>query len=555
MSHQEVLTKQVFTLIDVLWSYGMEEVIISPGSRSTPIAIAAELHPSIRTHVHPDERSAAFFALGLAKADRSPVGLICTSGTAAANYTPAMAEAGLSHIPLIALTADRPHELRDIGAPQSITQNNMYSNYVKFFTELPLADMHESLADLIESKILQCSRFFTGTHTGPVHINIPVREPSMPDVSRTGLFNREQKTLPEYKMTDASVKPFQGTGLLLIGETREDISDIGGIIDRENLTVILDPRQHLRGFLKNAVTHHDLIFNVLSEAQYGFIEENVDFILRIGEPLTSKAANKFLSSTNVPQYVLSEVQEVKTYPVAPAASYIGNVSDTLEQIEFSGGAPDFKKWMSHIDASVKHFIDENIGDFTDEGRFTYDIIQKTGPATNFFLSSSMPIRDVERYDTLNVHPVYSNRGANGIDGVVSTALGTALSRPVTLIIGDVALYHDMNGLMMAKLEEIDINIIVFNNNGGGIFSFLPQHADKDHFERLFGTPLDLDFSHAAALYGFDHVSIADVEELDAELLNRSGRNMIEIKTDRDKNLFEHQKLKEEIGKMVRAIGT
>ena len=555
MSHQEVLTKQVFTLIDVLWSYGMEEVVISPGSRSTPIAIAAELHPSIRTHVHPDERSAAFFALGLAKADRAPVGLICTSGTAAANYTPAMAEAGLSHIPLIALTADRPHELRGIGAPQSITQNNMYSNYVKFFTELPLADKHESLQDLIESKILQCSRFFTGTHTGPVHINVPVREPSMPDVSMTGLFNREQKTLPEYKMTDASVKPLQGTGLLLIGETSEDISDIGDIIDRENLTVVLDPRQHLRRFLKNAVTHHDLIFNVLSEEQYSFIEENVDFILRIGEPLTSKAANKFLSSTSVPQYVLSEVQEVKTYPVAPAASYIGNVSDTLDQIGLSGGTPAFKKWMSHIDASITHFIDENIGDFTDEGRFTYDIIQKTGPSTNFFLSSSMPIRDVERYDTLNVHPVYSNRGANGIDGVVSTALGTALSRPVTLIIGDVALYHDMNGLMMAKLEEIDINIIVFNNNGGGIFSFLPQHEDKDHFERLFGTPLDLDFSHAAALYGFDHVSVEDVDKLDAELLNRSGRNMIEIKTDRDKNLLEHQRLKAEIGKMVRTIGT
>src|SRR5699024_5572707 len=414
--------------IDVLWSYGMEEVVISPGSRSTPIAIAAELHPSISTHVHPDERSAAFFALGLAKAGRAPVGLICTSGTAAAHSTPAMAPAGLSHIPLIALTADRPHELRGIGAPQSITQNNMYSNYVKFYTELPLADKHESLQDLIESKILQCSRFFTGTNTGPVHINIPVREPSMPDVSMTGLFNREQKTLTEYKMTDASVKPLQGTGLLLIGETSQDISDMGDIIDRENLTVVLYPRQHLRRFLKNAVTHHDLIFNVLSEEQYSFIEENVDFILRIGEPLTSKAANKFLSSTSVPQYVLSEVQEVKTYPVAPAASYIGNVSDILEQIGFSGGTPAFKKWMSHIDVSITHFIDENIGDFTDEGRFTYDIIQKTRPATNFFLSSSMPIRDVERYDTLNVHQVYSNRGANGIDGVVSTALGMALSR-------------------------------------------------------------------------------------------------------------------------------
>src|SRR5690625_6702136 len=131
----------------------------------------------------------------------------------------------------------------------------------------------------------------------------------------------------------------------------------------------------------------------------------------------------------------------------------------------------------------------------------------------------------------------------------------AMGRPVTLISGDVALYHDMSGLLLSRLEGIDINIIVFNNNGGGIVSFLPQYADKDHFERLFGTPLDIDFSHAAALYGFDHVCITDVGELDMGLLNRSGRNMIEIKTDRDKNLLEHQKLKEEIGKMVTAIGT
>lgn len=554
MNHQELLTRQVFTLVDVLWSYGMEEVVISPGSRSTPIAIAAELHPNIKTHVHPDERSAAFFALGLSKAERSPVGIICTSGTAAANYTPAIAEADLSHIPLIALTADRPHELRDTGAPQSISQNNMYRNYVKFFTELPLADMHESAVELIEAKILQCSVFFTGINTGPVHINVPVREPLMPDVTKLELFNRPKKRTPVYKMVDGAIDVFHGTGLLFIGETKADISAIARMIERDNLTIVVDPRQHLRKTLKNAVTHHDLIFNALSEEQFGFVEENVDFILRIGEPLTSKAANKFLAATHIPQYVISELQNVKTYPVAPEASYIGEIKDTLEHVEFSSGTAAFKNWLTDIDASISRHIDDNINGFTDEGRFTYDIIRNTEGTTTFFLSSSMPIRDVERYDTLNIHSIFANRGANGIDGVVSTALGTAVKRPVTLIIGDVALYHDMNGLLMAKLEDIDINIIVFNNNGGGIFSFLPQYAEKNHFERLFGTPLDLDFKHTAALYDFNHSAVTDVNELDGQLLNRSGRNMIEIRTDRDKNLQEHQKLKNEIGGMVKAIG-
>ncbi len=555
MNHQEILTRQVFSLVDILWSYGMEEVVISPGSRSTPIAIAAELHPNIKTYVHPDERSAAYFALGLSKAKHSPTGIICTSGTAAANYTPAMAEADLSHIPLIALTADRPHELRDTGAPQSISQNNMYSNYVKFFTELPLADMHESSLELLESKILQCSRFFDGTNVGPVHINVPVREPLMPDVTMLELFSRMKRQQPNYRMVDASIGTFQGTGMIFIGETREDITGISEMIDRDDLTVITDPRQHLRQSLKDAVTHHDLIFNVLSKEQLRYIEESVDFIIRVGEPLTSKATNKFLSSTNIPQYVISEMQNVKTYPAAPTASYIGRIKDTLEHVAFSGGGAGFKKWLTKIDVSISRYIDDNINHFTDEGRFTYEIIQNSNENRSFFLSSSMPIRDVERYDTLNVHSIFSNRGANGIDGVVSSALGAAVKRPVTLIIGDVALYHDMNGMVMAKLEEIDINIIVFNNNGGGIFSFLPQYADKDHFERLFGTPLDLNFNHAASLYDFNYFTVTEASEIDGNLLNKPGRNLIEIKTDRDKNLEEHQTLKDDIAEMVKAIGT
>lgn len=183
----------------------------------------------------------------------------------------------------------------------------------------------------------------------------------------------------------------------------------------------------------------------------------------------------------------------------------------------------------------------------------YEILNQLDDSHSIFLSSSMPIRDYERYDLKNVHRVYANRGANGIDGVVSTALGMSAGEKMTLIIGDVALYHDMNGLIIAKLEQLNINVIVFNNNGGGIFSFLPQYTHKEHFERLFGTPIDLNFRHTAALYDYPYTEVEDVKDITADLLNRDGRQIIEIRTNRTENLESHQALKNDIMKWVQSV--
>ncbi|MXQ50546.1 2-succinyl-5-enolpyruvyl-6-hydroxy-3-cyclohexene-1-carboxylic-acid synthase [Salinicoccus hispanicus] len=551
--HQETLTYQVFTLIDLLQSHGMQEVVISPGSRSTPIALAAELHPDIRTYIHPDERSAAFFALGLSKDDRSPIGLICTSGTAAANYLPAMAEADLSHVPLVALTADRPHELRNVGAPQAINQQNMYNNYVRYYTELPIADAHPSHSDMLEAKILQCAQYFRGVDRGPVHINIPIREPLMPDMTRTDFFHRTPKALSEYSATLTSDLRFEGHGLVFIGETADDLESVSSILDRENLTVIADPRQHIRRMLPNVITHHDLIFSNLNSGQLKRLETEVDFIIRIGEPLTSKVTNQFLAKTSIPQYLLSEYQQLKPFPTTPQAAYVGPVSALLRNTHFTMNGRGPKSWLTELDQRISSRIERYVTDYEDEGRFMYEIIRHTNPERALFLSNSMPIRDGERYDLDNTQKIYANRGANGIDGVVSTALGMAKKTPLTLIIGDIALYHDMNGLIMSKLEDIDINIIVFNNNGGGIFSFLPQSENKDYFERLFGTPLDLDFKHVADLYGFNYASTDMVQDVTDVLMNQGGRNIIEIKTDRAVNVNSHQKLRRQIEDVVKSV--
>ncbi len=550
MNYTEALTTQTFSIIDALYEYGMNELVISPGSRSTPLAIAAELHEGIKTYIHPDERGAGYFAVGLTKKRRQPVGILCTSGTAAANYTPAVSEAGLSHLPLIVLTSDRPHELKNVGAPQAIAQNNMYNNFVRYQTELPIADDHDSAESLINDKVLQASQYFSGINMGPVHFNIPVREPIMPNIERLDLFKRTQKELTPAITIPGNIRKLTGTGLVIIGETAEDLSPLKDVFEQGNIITVCDPRQNIRTHVKDAIVNHDMMFSNFGKKHFKYIDENVDFIIRIGEPVTSKQTNAFLKQTAVPQYLISEFLDIKPFPVTPDETYAGTVNEILPRMISGNSESDVKERFVALSKNIHSYIDENIQKFDDEGRYVYDIIQETDAARTFFLSSSMPIRDFERYDTRVTHDVFANRGANGIDGVISSALGIGTKEQVTMLIGDVSMNHDLNSLLMAKLENIDFTVIVFNNNGGNIFSYLPQYAHKPHFERLFGTPLDLNFEHAAKLYDYEYVHIENAEELTKEMLNKPGRQMIEITTDREHNLKSHNELKSQLENLV-----
>ena len=550
MNYTEALTTQTFSIIDALYEYGMNELVISPGSRSTPLAIAAELHEGIKTYIHPDERGAGYFAVGLTKKRRQPVGILCTSGTAAANYTPAVSEAGLSHLPLIVLTSDRPHELKNVGAPQAIAQNNMYNNFVRYQTELPIADDHDSAESLINDKVLQASQYFSGINMGPVHFNIPVREPIMPNIERLDLFKRTQKELTPAITIPGNIRKLTGTGLVIIGETAEDLSPLKDVFEQGNIITVCDPRQNIRTHVKDAIVNHDMMFSNFGKKHFKYIDENVDFIIRIGEPVTSKQTNAFLKQTAVPQYLISEFLDIKPFPVTPDETYAGTVNEILPRMISGNSESDVKERFVALSKNIHSYIDESIQKFDDEGRYVYDIIQETDAARTFFLSSSMPIRDFERYDTRVTHDVFANRGANGIDGVISSALGIGTKEQVTMLIGDVSMNHDLNSLLMAKLENIDFTVIVFNNNGGNIFSYLPQYAHKPHFERLFGTPLDLNFEHAAKLYDYEYVHIENAEELTKEMLNKPGRQMIEITTDREHNLKSHNELKSQLENLV-----
>lgn len=550
MSHKARLTKQAFTMIDILYEQGVNEIVISPGSRSTPLAIAAELHPHIKCYVHPDERSAAFFAIGLYKGSLKPIGLICTSGTAASNYTPAVSEAKYANVPLVVMTADRPAELRNIGAPQTMNQTHMFQNFVQYSHEFYITHPELDSTTEIESVLKHSSRYFYGQDKGPVHINIQIDEPLLPDLSQTSLFYRVQRSTAHTAELQVDQTKISGRGLILLGATQEDISEAVSHLATLNVPIVADPRQFTHKN-QHVITNHDLLFNYLLTHQSDVLD-TIDFVIRVGDPFTSKSTNQLLSRlpASTTQIYFSEYSELKTFPKLPSESHIGLVNERLKHVEAHDVDVDFHDVFHAMNQVLIDTFLLEISDYKDEGRFTYDLMNMIDENQAIFVSNSMPIRDVERYDMRRQHDIYANRGVNGIDGVTSTALGMAMHKRVTLIIGDLAFYHDMNGLLMSKLEDIDINIIVFNNNGGGIFNFLPQNSEPEVFERLFGTPMDISFEHAALLYAFNYTKITDVDTLATHDFNSSGRNIFEIMTDRTHNLEAHQQLKEKIFEAV-----
>lgn len=551
MNHKTRLTEQVFTMIDCLYEHGVNEIVISPGSRSTPLAIAAELHPKIKTYIHPDERSAAFFALGLYKGSRRAIAIICTSGTAASNYTPAVSEAKYANVPLVVITADRPAELRNIGAPQTMNQTQMFQNFVNYYYELNVTNPELSDTIEVEAVINQASQFLSGTEQGPVHINVQIDEPLLPDLNRLDLFTRttQASRVTTEKSIDGKIE-LSGRGLILLGATEVDLSESVEYLSTLNVPIIADSRQFVQR-KENVITNHDLLFSYVLNHCEDLIE-TFDFIIRVGDPFTSKSTNQFLNKlpASTKQLYFSEFKDLKTFPTLPNESFVGMINAYLKQVVMDRVDHRFYNATHTVNDVITNTLNSRVTEYNDEGRFTFELLDMIPDDHTIFVSNSMPVRDVERYDTKNTHDIFANRGVNGIDGVTSTALGMAKHKKVTLIIGDLAFYHDMNGLLISKLEDIDINIILFNNNGGGIFNFLPQYGEPSVFERLFGTPMNMSFEHAAHLYQFDYLRIEDIDALEKLDLENPGRRIVEIITDRTMNLESHQSLKEKIFEAV-----
>lgn len=552
MNHKEALTKQVYTFASELYAYGVREVVISPGSRSTPLAIAFEAHPNIKTWIHPDERSAAFFALGLIKGSERPVAILCTSGTAAANYTPAIAESQISRIPLIVLTSDRPHELRSVGAPQAINQVNMFANYINFQFDMPVADGSQEMLNTINYQMQIASQYLYGPHRGPIHFNLPFREPLTPDLEMTENLKSEHKILPHYQknidIQDIKNVLKDKKGLIIVGDMQHQAVDqILTYATIHDLPILADPLSQLRKFNHpNVITTYDLLYR-------SHLNIDADFIIRVGKPVISKKLNQWLTRTNAFQILVQNNDKIDVFPTPPHISYEISANDFFRSLvnEPTVNRKDWiERWQS-IEAQSRKAITQHMSQATDESAFVSTLIQKLTKDDALFVSNSMPIRDVDNLLFDSEVEAYANRGANGIDGVISTALGMAVHKRVTLLIGDLAFYHDMNGLLMAKLNDIHINIVILNNDGGGIFSYLPQKtAAEQYFERLFGTPTGLNFEYTAMLYDFSFKRLNNITDFSQVSFSNMNSYIYEMITNREDNLEQHQLLYQKLSEIL-----
>lgn len=554
-NHTTALTKQVFTFVSELYAYGIREIVISPGSRSTPMAIAIEAHPKMKSWIHPDERSAAFFAMGLMKGSERPVAILCTSGSAAANYTPAISESSLSHLPLVVLTSDRPHELRGIGAPQAIDQTNMFANYTQYQFDFPIADSNDDqdfMTNTVKFQLQKASQYLYGPHRGPIHLNLPFREPLTPDLEKVEWLTSDTNIMPHYQKTtslnEINVIVKKRKGLIIVGDMQhQDVDQILTFATIHDMPILADPLSQLRReHHPNVITTYDLLFRA-------GLEVDVDFIIRVGKPVISKKINQWLKDTKAFQILVQNNDRPDAFPITPHVSYEMSANDFFRQLSETTTV-ERKQWLEKWQSLEKHAkveIKDYVRTATDEAAYVANVLDKLTTDDALFVSNSMPIRDVDNLFTDCEAAVFSNRGANGIDGVTSTALGMAVHKKVTLLIGDLAFYHDMNGLLMSKLNDINLNIVLLNNDGGGIFSYLPQKDTADaYFERLFGTPTGLDFEHTALLYDFTFKRFESIEAFKYTELSKFGAHIYEIMTHREDNLQQHLKLYKKLSDII-----
>ncbi|WHY66076.1 2-succinyl-5-enolpyruvyl-6-hydroxy-3-cyclohexene-1-carboxylic-acid synthase [Neobacillus sp. SuZ13] len=564
MDHQESLTAYIAAIVSELIFTGVTDVVVSPGSRSTPMAMIMAEHPDLNVHIHVDERSAAFFALGIAKSLNKPVAILCTSGTAAANYFPAIVEARYARVPLIVLTADRPHELREVGAPQAIDQIHLYGKHVKWFSEMALPEKSDEIIRYARTICARAVAIAKSAPSGPVHLNFPFREPLVPKLDDELFQLRERPNgyvkvhTGDLTMAEEQFKEIAGKlsktnrGIIVCGNIVDDIfpEAVTRLAEKLNFPIIADPLSQLRSgqhSLENIIEAYDTFLR--NDDAKAFLKPDV--ILRFGAMPISKALTIFIKENgDVEQYVIDGGGGWRDPASLSTNMIFCNETlfcEKLETYTVEKSSADFLTAWKRVNQLSKDTM-ISLSDITDlsEGKLFYQLAEMLPEGAALFVGNSMPIRDLDSFFLSNHKTIklMANRGANGIDGTVSTALGAALNTSsMYLVLGDLTFFHDLNGLIAAKLYNININIILINNNGGGIFSFLPQSEHPKNFELLFGTPIGIDFEHAVKMFNGNYIKIEDWDHFGAEMrksINSTGINVYEIVTNRERNRDEHR---------------
>jgi 2-succinyl-5-enolpyruvyl-6-hydroxy-3-cyclohexene-1-carboxylate synthase len=561
---------------------GLRHAVVSPGSRSTPLAVALWRAPEIEVTVIVDERSAAFFGLGAAQASAAPVALLCTSGTAAANYHPAVCEADESAVPLVVLTADRPPELRGIGAGQTIDQVKLYGEAVRWFCEV---GTHEADDDgLLHYRSTACRALAAARgepRPGPVHLNLPWREPLAPvpiegAVATTdALALQGRGTRPLTAVTPIDLEP--STFLLdevagHIAEARSGVIVAGRQLDPElreplarlarvaGFPILAEPTSQLRcgpHDLSRVISTYDLLLR--DDGFAGAVAP--DLVLRFGEMPTSKPLRAWLASSGADEIVVAPhggwneptrraAALLRADPIELAAGWAARVGEErpapIRWLEAEAAArAALATALSEADEPTEPSLHAALGRAHANGDLVYT-------------ASSMPIRDQEAF--LAPSPADAlflcNRGANGIDGLISSGIGAAhaTGRPTTIVTGDLGLLHDLGGLAALRDVSVPVRIVVIDNDGGGIFGFLPQAETMpgDEYEALLGTPRGVSAAKAAALFDVPYTPLESLADLPTALA--AGTGLIKVNVDRETNVSHHRHLTDRVRRAITPLG-
>ena len=557
MSYQSALTNYLLAFVEGLKTAGVEQVVISPGSRSTPLALIVHRDPAIECFVDVDERSAAFFALGLIKATHKPVAIICTSGSAAANYFPAICEAEATNLPLVVLTTDRPAELRGVGAPQATDQQQMYTTHVKAFVEMLLPEETPNTLRYSHWQALSNVSKAVEAPKGPVHLNLPFREPLLPDLTVARPSYMKTTVVPAMKHIDLSALAdlFTKKGLIVVGEERTpaEARQLLDLAEQLNWPIVGDPLTNLANARQSAnyLKQADLIF-----ASHFSIPE---VVIRFGRLPVTK--NVMIGLKNIETTTIFVEDGLKWQEQLMASDYVVDATIAefimaFKQVAVTEQCADtwLTSWQKRQAIASQLIAEATDLQAFNESSVVMQLIDHL-QGQNLFVANSNAIRFVDRLarpvvtDTM----VYGNRGVNGIDGLNSTVAGIAAGskEPIVLLIGDLALFHDMNGLQMIRQLHLPVTIVLLNNNGGGIFSFLSQkQLEPSDFEPLFGTPLNLEFEKVASLYGAQYHQPQDFDAFKA-LLEQPAFQIIEITGDQKEPVVIWETLVEEY---KRALG-
>jgi len=549
-------------IAETLARLGVTHAVISPGSRSTALTLALVRHPGIETLPVLDERSAAFFALGLARRLRQPVALVCTSGTAGANYFPAVIEAHESGVPLLLLTADRPPELRACHSGQTIDQQKLFGAFVKAYHELcvPEATM-ERLQYLRQTLVNACDRA-RGPFPGPVHLNAPFRDPLAPIGDETArslqgrldedFFAHLDRAVPASRLATFWQRANTVRGLIVAGPASPQdpaayARAVGALAVASGWPILADALSTLRTHRPESpaavVTTYDLLLRNETTAKALMPRQ----VLCLGSWPTSKVLRAFIERSQAEILLVSPTEDNRDALHGRTRQIVAPVESLAIQ-----GAPfpddSYANLWKRGEQMGRERLDTAMaeaGGF--EGKAAWLLAKCLPVGTPLFVSGSMPVRDVEYFWPANggEHAFAFNRGANGIDGTLSTALGLAHgNRPSVLLTGDLALLHDSNGGLIAPRLKGSLTIVLINNRGGGIFEHLPIAAFDPPFEEYFATPQAVEFSSWAKTYGIEHVAVRDWSHLEslARTLPTEGVRVWEIRTDRKADAAYRKKL-------------